>query len=343
MATFNLILDYNVPPKTEAEKKAADEAYNRAVAKLRAEGDETFDFIHNTYSGADVAESYKDTYEPKGVELFRTDLDAAVQDLTTKQRARVVKFVDKFATTFGNLEITVTPTEKSASGAAEGGTSGTPSNFSTGTQDVPADTGKAAISLNTGLLWCCRHDSYIAENAAATIFFIEVQFNDDNPPMFGNCVTAATYAELMPKAKATFSEWDKRFAVVFELVGDKNNGNIVAAFDTVHEAADFIRKKGKQPHFTGDEGVFATWSDDGNQFCLYSVPFAAFLVKQPAWVDEHGDTQEFADRLIAAKREFAVGRDNAAEYYVVDFSRSGREHKFCFRVMDRATGKEILQ
>lgn len=58
MATFRLLRDNGVPPKTDEEKAAADEAYNRAVRywELRGEPlkDESYGkrytYMHNNYN-----------------------------------------------------------------------------------------------------------------------------------------------------------------------------------------------------------------------------------------------------------------------------------------------------
>lgn len=58
MATFNLIRDNGVSPKTDEEKAAADAAYNRAVRYHELRGEplkdnlygERYAYIHNTYS-----------------------------------------------------------------------------------------------------------------------------------------------------------------------------------------------------------------------------------------------------------------------------------------------------
>ena len=58
MATFNLIRDNGVPPKTDEEKAAADAAYNSAVRYWELRGNplkdklygKRYTYIHNTYS-----------------------------------------------------------------------------------------------------------------------------------------------------------------------------------------------------------------------------------------------------------------------------------------------------
>lgn len=58
MATYNLIRDNGVPPKTNEEKAEADAAYNRAVRYWELRGEplkdnlygERYTYIHNTYS-----------------------------------------------------------------------------------------------------------------------------------------------------------------------------------------------------------------------------------------------------------------------------------------------------
>lgn len=58
MATFNLIRDNGVPPKTDEEKAAADAAYNRAVRYHELRGEplkdnlygERYAYIHNNYN-----------------------------------------------------------------------------------------------------------------------------------------------------------------------------------------------------------------------------------------------------------------------------------------------------
>ena len=444
MANFNLTRDYRVPPKTEAEKKAADEAYNRAVNGLiKKSEEENYSPIHNVYDGVDVAYSPNSTGAQVGggrpVKLeeladalggmddaqkqkllkFVGMLDAALGgvkisveqkdadgnvvpykgddatecaedaaedsgdlhagDLTgSRRKLGRVMFANMFGAAFGKVktggaahasddtrvlaEVAETPhaddaggTTESAGGAQYGG------DRSETVDDVAVNdvrpTQAEVRSVHTGLLWCCRRETYTCRTAAGVVFVIEALFREDNPPKFANCVYADTYAEIKAKANTAYEAWNKHFAVVKACGGDEQNGTLLGIFNTWDDANKYVRAakvKGGVRAGCDDADVFGggaeqVSSDDGSTDWLeidggssiFVVPYTAFRAKVATESERDCDTAGFAETFIKAKRAFADGRDTAREYYAIGVQESAKRGTPCFTVLDKVTGMRV--
>ena len=438
MANFNLTRDYHVPPKTEAEKKAADEAYNRAVNKMTAKGaEEGYALIHNVYDGADVAGSPNSTGAQVGGRrpVKREDLGAELRGMDDAQKQKLLKFVGALDAALGGVKISVEQkdangnvvqnkgddaTENADDAAADLGvphagfrmgarselgsvtfanvfgtvfgntrdaepthaepapaeTSGTDDmggttegageaqdvvDHSETVDDVAEDgvrTTQAEVRpVHTGLLWCCRRETYTCRTAAGVVFIIEALFRDDDPPRFANCVYADTYAEIKAKANKAYAAWNKHFAVVKAHGGDEQNGTLLGIFDTWDDADKYVRAarvmggvgvEGDDADVFGG-GFEQNNSDDGRtdwrgidgDSIIFVVPYTAFRVKVKMESEREYDTAEFAEALVGAKRAFADGRDAAREYYAIGVQESLKRDAPCFTVLDKYTGRRL--